>query len=293
MTLDSRPARAGPITFLTGLPVAERQGVLRIQYVRIRATEDPTSLGRELTVEAVPIVLATGITPRLAAFVAVPLIDKSFEQGGIVRGASGTGDTLVFARYTAFSRDEAGATLRVAPFAGVEVPTGAHNERDSSGRLPQPLQPGSGSWDFLGGIVFTRQTLQWELDADAGYRRNGEGDRYRFGEELFADVSLQYRVLPRRLSDESQRFVYAVVESNLARRSKDEIDGRPDVLSGGTTMFIDFGIQYVTESWILEAALRKPVVQNLAGGALERDYEITAGFRFNFSWLSASDPGAM
>lgn len=280
-------ATAGPITFLTALPVAQDQGVLRVQYLRVRATDDPTPLGRELTVDALPVVVAMGLNARLAAFVAVPYLDKSIELttpgGRVSRGASGIGDTLLLARYTAFAHDEPGATLRIAPFLGVKAPTGSHNESDRFGRLPQPLQAGSGSWDGIAGVAFTRQTLAWELDADAAYRVNGEADRFRFGNEALADVSFQYRVWPRQLAEDIPSFIYAVVESNLDWRERDELNGVPDPGSGGSTLDLVLGLQYVREKYILEAAVRRPVVQNLRAGALQRDYELTFGFRLNFS----------
>lgn len=73
-------AHAGPITFLTALPVPQSQAVVRGQYVFIRASDDPT-------------------------------------------------------------------------------------------------------WDGLGGVALTLQTKQWELDADAGYKKNTEADGFRFGDE--------------------------------------------------------------------------------------------------------------
>ncbi len=288
ITLAIGPAAtAGPITFLTALPVAQDQGVLRVQYLRVRATDDPTQLGRELTVDALPVVVAMGLNARLAAFVAVPYLDKSIELttpgGRVSRGASGMGDTLLLARYTAFAHDEPSATLRIAPFLGVKTPTGSHKESDAFGRLPQPLQAGSGSWDGIVGVAFTRQTLAWELDADAAYRVNGEADRFRFGNEALADVSFQYRVWPRQLAEDIPSFIYVVVESNLDWRERDELNGVRDPGSGGSTLDLDLGLQYVREKYILEAAVRRPLIQNLRTGALERDYELTFGFRLNFS----------
>ncbi len=280
-------SEAGPITFLTALPVAERQAVLRVQYLRIRATDDPTPLDRALTVNAVPVVLAAGVTSRFALFAALPYVDKSLEVntplGRRTRSASGIGDTLLLARYTAIAVDQPGATLRIDPFVAAKLPTGSHRHVDVLGRLPQPLQPGSGSWDGLAGAALTRQTLAWELDADAAYRRNGEADRFRFGNEALADVSFQYRAWPRMLGEETPSFIYAVIESNFHWRAKNEVAGVRDEGSGGTAIDLDLGIQYVREKYIIEAAIRRPVVQNLRAQELKRDYEVTAGFRINFA----------
>ena len=54
MSLVADAAAAGPITFLTALPVPQGQGVIRGQFVFIRASDDPTDAARDLTVTAVP-----------------------------------------------------------------------------------------------------------------------------------------------------------------------------------------------------------------------------------------------
>ncbi len=243
-------------------------------------------MGRELTVNAAPFVLAHGVTPRLAGFAIVAYLDKSLEAdtpvGRRKRGDSGIGDSLLIGRYTALAVDRPGSTLRLAPFAGVKLPTGRDDASDSLGRLPQPLQLGSGSWDGLGGVTFSWQTLGWEIDADAGYRANGEANQFRFGDEAFTNLSFQYRLWPRKLQAGVPGFLYGVVESNLARQERHEVAGIADPNSGGTRWDLVAGLQYVTARFILEAAVKVPAVERLHGNALETDYQATAGFRWNF-----------
>lgn len=131
--LTSAAADAGPVTFLTALPVAQSQAVVRGQYLLIRATADPETAGR-LTVHAIPLSVAVGLTPRLAIFGIVPIMNKSFAvntpQGRLTREAAGVGDVVTFVRYTAYAMDRADDTLRIAPFGGVKSPTGDHVGRD-------------------------------------------------------------------------------------------------------------------------------------------------------------------
>jgi hypothetical protein len=77
-------------------------------------------------------------------------------------------------------------------------------------------------------------------------------------------------------------FLYGVLEANLVRAEKNRIGGVDDPNSGGTTLFLSPGLQYVTQKWILEAGVQIPVVQNLNGAALKNDYILNAGFRVNF-----------
>ncbi len=74
------------------------------------------------------------------------------------------------------------------------------------GRVPSPLQPDSGALDVFGGAVATYQTLDYQLDAQLAYRRNGEANGFRTGDEWRLDASLQYRLWPRRLGSGPGEF---------------------------------------------------------------------------------------
>ena len=285
LVASSRPAHAGPITFLTALPVAESQAVIRGQYFLIRASDDPTPADRDLTVNAVPPAVAIGATPRLAIFGIVPIANKSMKLttplGRVTRDSTGLGDIVTFARYTVYAIDTADSTFRIAPFGGFKLPTGDSDRSDPFGVLPRPLQPGSGSWDGLGGLAVTYQTKQWEFDADIGYKKNTEADGFRFGDEFFTDASFQYRVWPRQLGTGVPAFLFAVVETNLVSQGRHEITGTSDPDSGGTRWDADFGLQYVTTNFIIEGIIQIPVVDHPRGTGLRNDFRVTAGVRWN------------
>lgn len=280
-------AEAGPVSFLTALPVARAQVILRGQYVFIRASDDPTPQGRDLTVQAVPIAAAVGLTPRLAVFGIIPIVDKSLDVGtpGGRRtlSASGLGDVVAFARYTVVAVDRVGSTFRIAPFGGVKIPTGDDDRAGELGRLPRSLQPGSGSWDGLGGVVVSVQTTQWEFDADAGFRKTTDADRFRFGNQAFADASFQYRVWPRRLGGGVPGFVYAVVETNVVSQGRSQAGGVADPDSGGLRWDVDLGLQYAAVNYIVEGLVQIPVADNPKGTGLRSDYRVVVGLRWNLS----------
>ena len=279
-------APAAPQTFNTALPVAQGEFVFREQFVLDQSGDDPSAADRDRTAWALVSVLGYGATPDLALFGIVPYVDKSLEatQGGVrrERSASGLGDASLFGRYTVYHRDWPGRTLRVAPFVGLELPTGEDDERDGSGRLPPSVQPGSGSWDPFGGLVLTYQTLDFQVDAQASYKANTEANGFEFGDVARLDGSLQYRLWPRELGAGVPGFLYGVLEANLIHQDKNRIDGKDDPNSGGVSLFVLPGLQYVTKRWIVEAGVQIPVVQDLNGTALEKDYIFRAGFRFNF-----------
>ena len=166
-------ATAAPQTFNTALPVAEGEFVFREQFVYRKATDDPSPADRELQVLGGVSVLGYGVTGDLAVFGVLPYLDKELDAttpgGRVTRDTSGVADVRLFGRYTVYKDNAPGRTFRIAPFLGVEMPTGDDNDRDNLGTLPTPLQLGSGSWDGFGGIVLTYQTLDFQIDAQASY----------------------------------------------------------------------------------------------------------------------------
>jgi len=94
---------AGPITFNSALPVSEGVGILRSQVKLVRKSGDATPLNRDLTVTAVPLVLAYGISSRLAVFGMLPYIDKRMDitmgAGRVRRHTQGLLGVLAVVRY--------------------------------------------------------------------------------------------------------------------------------------------------------------------------------------------------
>jgi len=192
-------SHAASQTFNTALPVAEGSLVLREQLLYLKASDDnasdePGPAERNLDVFGSFSVLGYGVRSDLALFGVLPYLDKQLElttPGGerITRSAHGIGDAQVFAPYTLLQHDRRGSTFRVAPFVGIKLPTGDDNDRDGFGRLPQPLQPGSGSWDLFGGVIATYQTLDYQLDTQISYKTNTEANGFEFGDESRLDAS--------------------------------------------------------------------------------------------------------
>ncbi len=280
------PVEAAAITFNTALPVAEGEFVAREQLVINTSGDDPSGSARERTAKAAVSVLGYGVNNKLAVFGVLPYRDNELKLtvGGQrqVRSASGFGDATLFGRYTWVQRDGPGRNFRVAPMIGIKLPTGDDGKRDAFGLLPASVQVGSGSWDPFAGVVVTYQTLNYQIDGQFSYRAINEANGFEGGDVTQLDVSLQYRLLPRKLSSSLPDFLYGVMEANWIQQQKNRLNGSSDPDSGGTRLFLTPGVQYVTKRWIAEAAVQVPVSQNLNGSALENDSIGRLSVRFNF-----------
>lgn len=284
--LTAGSAWGAPVTFNTALPVGGGEFVARGMVVVSQSGADPGAADRDHSATSLLTVLGYGVSHKLALFGVLPWVDKKLDLtvsgNRIRRTASGWGDASLFARYTLVQRDQPGRTFRVAPFAGVKAPTGDDDNRDMFGRLPPSVQPGSGAWDVFGGVVATYQTFALQADGQVSFRVKNKANGFDPGDELRLDGSLQYRLWPRQLGNGVPSFLYGVLEANLVHRDRNQVNGSDDANSGGTTLFLAPGLQYVTRRWIVEGVVQLPVVQNLHGNALENDYVMRAGFRFNF-----------
>jgi len=281
MLAPSAP-RAAPQTFNSALPLAEGQFVWREQLLLRESSGRAAGLDRDLQITGLLSVLGYGIRADWALFAVVPWLRKQLDAGSISRAGSGVGDASVFARYTLFSRDDPGQTLRIAPFVGVKAPSGTTTETDSRGRLPRALQPGTGAWDGFAGLVTTWQTLGWELDAQVRYQATGSDAGFAPGDRFDFDASWQYRVWPPALGRGVQGFGYAVLESNLQVQDNSRVGGQREPDSGGTRWFVAPGLQWVTRRWVAEAVVQLPLAQDLNGQQPEDDFILRAGFRVNF-----------
>ncbi len=269
-------AHAAPVTFNTALPVSRGEPIIRVQYIYDRASGN----GAEMTANAAVGVLAYGATPRLTLFGIVPYTNKRLKTPGGTRENSGVGDARLFARYTVLQQNTPGKTLRLAPFIGIEAPTGASRESDAGGLLPPSLQLGSSSWDIFGGLVATYATTRWQVDGQISYQKNTAANGFKAGDHYRADASLQYRLATPSFNG-APAYLYGVIEANAIVTDKDQFTGVINANSGGSLLLIAPGIQYATPRWIAEAAVQIPVAQDM-GGPLEKDVTIRAGFRVNF-----------
>lgn len=280
--------QAAPNTFNTALPVAKGQYLWREQLV-LRERSDNGSMDRDVSVQALGSVLGYGVTSRFAVFGMVPYffnkeLGVTTPMGRVERDTSGFGDVSLFGRYTLYKKDDTGSTFRVAPVFGLTAPTGDDNDRDRFGELPRPLQAGDGAWDGFAGVITSYQALQYQVDGQLLYRENGRHDGFARGDETRFDASLQYRISPRSMQGVpgTPCFVYALLESNIIHRERDDLGSGADADSGGTQWLLAPGLQYVSRRWIVEGTIQLPVAEDSNGDAIEDDYIVRVGFRRSF-----------
>lgn len=248
---------AGPITFVTALPVAQDQGVFRAQL--------NGTYGGGATLDTLSSVFAWGATDRISLFANVPTFFGSLQPPPAPRSFAGPADSLLYARYQLVRKNWLTRTFRIAPIAGFFAPTGSANASDRFGRLPQSLQTGSGALSPYLATALTWENLTYEYNADVSYRFNPSGAGYRPGNEFRADFSFQRRLLPWSLGRGVPSFLYFIAESNFYDDAPLRLNSSPLPQTGGRRWYLDPGLNFAAERWQVGAVAQIPLLQNLTG----------------------------
>ncbi len=266
--------QAAGINTNVALPVREGGYVYRTQLRFLSASDDPTSLDRDIDLYAIPNVLVYGATARTTIFGILPYLSRSvdFTTAGLRQSddVNGFGDLRFLVRQTVYVRDALQRTSRLGLLAGLEIPSGKD-------------EFSSHSTDYQLGSVYTLQDGRHELDADLIYRINTEGRGLELGDELQYNLAYEVRVSPWEWPERgTPSQIYLVIEANGKTSQETRSAGAKLNDTGGTIVFLSPGIQFVTRRVIYEGSIQIPVVQDLNGGQVETDFVAGAGIRVQF-----------
>jgi len=277
---------SGPINNDSALTVAKGLIIFREQIKYTKKSHDPSPLNRIAKILEVPSVLLYGLTEKIVLIGKYPFFRKKLmvrESGGYkTRKSFGFGDLTIRGKFRFFTSDEPGKTTRASVIAGIKFPTGSSRKKDCFGEIPRSIQLGTGSWDFPFGLVYTNVTLQREIDIVAQFKVNTKDKiGFKFGNIFRHDLSYQYRIFPKKVTATSS-FIYAVIEANGIWKQKNKNCAIVDNNSGGYTLFISPGLQYVRERFVAEIAVQIPAIQKLNGQQPKVRFSFVAGFRALF-----------
>lgn len=131
--------------------------------------------------------------------VIVPVVTNHFD--GVMPSVGGTGlaDAMALVKYRFYRRDSPRGTAQASVTAGLKLPIGRTNFKDSNSvLLPASLQPGSGSTDFFVGAnwtytgLFNLRRLVADEDIHSLIRSQGT-QRTRLGNDIESRFWLSYR----------------------------------------------------------------------------------------------------
>ncbi|HKO02089.1 MAG TPA: hypothetical protein VJ032_10370 [Thermoanaerobaculia bacterium] len=239
------------------------------------------------------LLLRYGVNDRLQFSAAMPFTSRSHEH--IERALdqresfnlSGAGDLMLQGRYALVER---GATESLWATGGIKLPTGSHDRANDDGEIAEaPIQPGTGSTDFLVGLSWEKGLLRTTaahgpmgnvamipLFVSATFRRNGSGAQdYRVGNEWQLNAGSAYPLFSR---------VELLGQLNVRRKSRDfsPEDGGLDPFTGGTFVYASPGLRFSGGRGAIYALVQLPLYRDVNGIQLTADRNFIVGAQTRF-----------
>lgn len=186
--------------------------------------------------------LTTRPSPRTAAGVLIPYLQRELRTSGRTYQEEGLGDVVLFGKY----------------------------------RFHRKLY----TWGLTGDVSYQTARKRFVFGANAAYTANLEARGFRPGNEVRVNLDTEYLLLPLKYQEPGKE-VFVLVEWLFVHRDPSRFLGADLPSTGGTQLFIAPGIQYAaSERLLLEASLALPVYQNLRGQAPGADFNLLVGFRY-------------
>ena len=237
-----------------------------------------------------------GVTDDISVMAMVPYVWKSMDhvtRMGVdfTTKSEGFGDLRLIGGYDVYKMG--GHTINLS--AGMSFPTGSTDERDdtpagSNQLLPYPMQIGSGTFDLLPGITYTGRSDDWSWGGqlNAVVRLDENDDSYALGNVYNASVWGA-----RRLTDwvsSSVRLTGEMVENIDGadpRLNPLMVPTADPNLRAGNFLSVGLGLNFMVPSGPVAGTRLSvegviPVVQDLDGPQVERDYMVLVGLRKAF-----------
>lgn len=227
---------------------------------------------QRMTVRIMPVAIPYNLlSARFQVGAIVPFVHIDADSRAQSRSSSGLGDARLFAKYLLYQRDRRLETLRIAAQFSVKLPTGDEKQSPALG---------SGSTDFalsaVAGWIKNRAGVYFE----GIYQNNTSGSAIDFGDSFRYNLAFGYRLMPVVYETYPSPQFNAFLELNGETAGRNRVGGIAAENTGGTTLFLSPGVQFVGgRRWLVEASLQWPVLNKLNGTQLATDWMLSVGTR--------------
>ncbi len=208
-----------------------------------------------------------GLTADWTVEMELPFVHKDLNDSG----SSGLGDMVLRSRYRFLRLDTPGVQRSAAVLGQVKLPTGDDN------RTPRL---GSGSTDFVGGLLYGHESRRWYYNLAARYRLNTEGGGgLEKGDKQFLDIVGGVRPV---LTGYLEPDVVVFLELNWENAGGDSLNGNPVADTGGWELFLSPGIFATYRNVALRTGIQIPIAHGLNGTQSESDYRFKFEIKYTF-----------
>ncbi len=208
-----------------------------------------------------------GLTGDWTAEMELPFVDKDLNDSG----SSGLGDIVLRSRYRFLRLDTPGVQRSAAVLGQVKLPTG------DDGRTPRL---GSGSTDFVGGLLYGHESRRWYYNLAARYRLNTVGGGgLEKGDRQFLDIVGGVRPF---LTGYLEPDAVVFLEINWENAGRDQLNGADVADTGGWELFLSPGLFATYRNVALRTGVQIPITHGLNGAQPESDYRFKFEIKYTF-----------
>lgn len=220
------------------------------------------------------------IYPRLHLYGIVPFQFQKRAEDGSTNWLSELGDATLIANYLIVdnSRSESHkfkSTIQIG--GGFKLPTGKNDVIQDFHTLPENLQPGSGTLDYLLNAVYTARYKRLGLNADVAYKINGSNDsQYKRGNRF----NTSFRIFMWN------QFKSLVALPHLGldyESSASDLKYKKDVaFTGGKSLLAGAGVDLYFKNFSAGVRLQRAVYQHLNQGSTSENWRVGAQLIYLF-----------
>ncbi len=259
-----QPASAHEPIFTPGAHTHSKDGQeVSVVYQRRRESGG----GEKKTEQELALEYEYGVTANWTVKAEIPLVDKSVVNGG----STGIGDIALATKYRFIRKDLPGRQFSTTALFQIKLPTG---DDDASPRL------GSGSTDFVGGLLHGLESRRWYYNTAARYRLNTEGGGgLEKGDKVFLDLVGGVRPVLTKYKEPDTVLFF---EFNWENTERDSLNGADVADTGGWELFASPGIFWTYRFFALTAGVQIPIAENLNGSQPTSDYRFKLTAKYDF-----------
>ena len=225
----------------------------------------------KVTLWVTPLAVPYNFTDKLQVAAIFPFVNGRLSTRSQNFSNFGLGDIQLFAKYVWHQSDGTNKTFRLASRLDVKLPTGEQNDTPALG---------TGSTDFAFSTVAGWIENRVGVYLEGGYGLNTSKDELNYGNSISYNLAIGYRLAPVVYETYPSPQLNAFLEFNGTTTARNIMNGVRDQNSGGTTIFISPGLQYIGgRLWLVEASYQYPLVQNPNGTQLAVAGTVSLGLR--------------
>ncbi len=203
--------------------------------------------------------------------------------------SKGLGDMSAILQYKILDENK----NKIALLAGIKAPTGKTDVQDEGEYLEADLQPGSGSWDYYAGMIFSKHFDDFSLHSNVLYKYTTQGDfESELGNVFSYNLAFAYKLIEEdhdehdKDEDHDEHFDFSLdvfLEFNGEYVQQDQQFGVDIENTGGNVIFMTTGLQLITNnSYSAFFAIGVPIYENYNGIQNESKYKATIGIGKSF-----------